>query len=193
MISRPDQSPLYRIVLSEPIDHASYDRFSWRSKVHSQRGARHAFGSKSWILLTGCFDGERLHRGHRSLIQALSAIAPVVVGVESDETLWWNKGMFRPRMHLDVRVERLAKLPEVAMVVPFSEVALYNFAYGSRKSSDVFLSRMMRMRPPMVPVYCNDPHSPYPMSVNADAKRIGATRLVYDYYSTESTSRLLGY
>lgn len=192
MILKAESSPSYRIVLSSPVE-TGIDRFSWRSKVVMQTSVQRQFGTKSWILWTGCFDGDDLHRGHRSLLQALSGIAPVVVGVESDETLWWNKGMFRPHIPQAMRVERLAKLPEVSMVIPFSEVVFYNPMYDVQKSAHAYESRMTSLRPSMVPIFVDDPTNPYPRSLNAYAKRIGATRLVYDLFSNESTSRQLGY
>jgi hypothetical protein len=181
-------------MLRAPVDMAQEERFGWRAKVVSRQGLHSMFGTKPWILWTGCFDGkdQRILPGHLSLLQSLAAIAPVVVGIESDRTLWWNKGMFRPQLHMEERIERLAKRPEVAAVLPFDGVMIYNPDAGIRTSKR-FADRFRRIHPPIVPIYCFDPMNPYGDGMNANAKEIGATRLVYDYFPSPSTSRVLGY
>jgi len=185
------ESPTFVVFLKTPVIHPP-EFVGWEKKITTENRVSQLFGTKPWILLTGCFDGKRITDGHTSLIQALSNIAPVVIGIESDETLFWNKGMFRPFLHQVDRVERIAKLPEVSAVIPFITTVIYNTNIGRRTNLE-FFERFLRMRPPIVPIYAFDPSNPYRDSMNGDAKSIGAERLVYELYPAKSTSQTLGY
>lgn len=192
MNATSEKSPLYQIFLKPPVDGTISDRIGWVKKVLPVDKVLKRFGSKPWVLLTGCFDGKQLTDGQLSLMQSLADIAPLVIGIESDETLRWNKGMFRPYLHQEERVARIAQRPEVSIVVPFDEEVIYNFGISTR-SSHKLLQRFLRMRPPIVPIHADDPYNAQEWSMNGDAKRIHATRLVFEYYPAPSTSRLLGY
>lgn len=186
-------SPAYQLSLASPADAHQAERFGWKSKVMTERQLPGRFGSKPWVLLTGCFDGRKLSDGQLSLIQALASVAPLVVALESDQTLWWNKGMFRPYLHQEERAQRLAQRAEIAAVLPFSDTVFYGGRYPVHYSRERFRERFTILRPPIVPIWCGDPYNAYDCGMNADAKAVGASRLVYEYYPAPSTSRSLGY
>ena len=188
-----ETSPLYQLFLAAPNDHHLRESVGWRHKIVSGVRPIPRFGDTPWILLTGCFDGKTLTDGHLSLFQALAHVAPLAVAVESDETLWWNKGMFRPYLHQEERVARVAQRPEVTAVVPFADVVFYGGRYPISKSRARFVERFTLLHPPIVPIAAEDPLNGYPFGMNHDAKEIGATRLVYEYYPSRSTSERLGY
>lgn len=188
-----EASPLYQIFLTAPIDQHSRELFGWRQKIVPGDRPIRRLRDSPWILLTGCFDGITLSEGHLSLFQALVAVAPLAVAVESDETLWWNKGMFRPYLQQDERVSRIARRPEVAVVIPFSDVVFYGGRYPVNKSRARFIERFTVLHPSIVPIASEDPLNGYPFGMNSDAKNIGATRLVYERYPAQSTAQRLGY
>lgn len=193
MSQRIEASPLYQVFLAPPKEHHRVELIGWRNKVIPFSRPTRRLGDRDWILLTGCFDGKALSEGHLSLFQALARIAPLIVAVESDETLWWNKGMFRPYLHQEDRVARVARRPEVEGVIPFADTVFYGGRYPITKSRGRFVERFTVLHPPMVPIASEDPLNAYPFGTNADAKNIGATRLVYEYYPAPSTSQRLGY
>lgn len=193
MMQPAEASPIYQLFLAAPRGQQERETVGWRQKIVSGGRPVRRFHDSPWILLTGCFDGKMLTDGHLSLFQALSAVAPLVVAVESDETLWWNKGLFRPYLHQEERVSRVARRPEVAVVIPFTDVVFYGGRYPVSKSRERFIERFTVLRPPIVPIALEDPLNGYPFGMNSDAKRIGATRLVYERYPARSTAQRLGY
>ena len=97
----------------------------WRAKVMSERRARGALrrarGSGRRIVFTnGCFD--LLHVGHVSLLEQAAGLGDLlVVGVNSDRSVRRLKGPGRPIVPLHERMEMLAGLRAVDIVVPFDE------------------------------------------------------------------------
>lgn len=193
MAGSTETSPLYQIFLREPVDRRLRESVGWQKKIIPVVRPLRRYRENQWILLTGCFDGKELTEGHLSLFQALAHVAPLVVAVESDDTLWWNKGMFRPYMHQEDRVARVARRPEIAGVIPLGDTVFYGGRYPISKSRARFVERFTVLHPPMVPIASEDPFNAYPFGMNADAKTIGATRLVYEYYPAPSTAQRLGY
>jgi D-beta-D-heptose 7-phosphate kinase/D-beta-D-heptose 1-phosphate adenosyltransferase len=72
------------------------------------------------VFTNGCFD--LLHRGHLESLRWAKAQGDVlIVGVNSDESVRKLKGVTRPIMSLEDRMEMLAALECVDYVIPFGE------------------------------------------------------------------------
>lgn len=75
---------------------------------------------KRVVMTNGCFD--ILHKGHVDYLQKARALGDVlIVAVNSDESVQTLKGPTRPIVPLENRMDVLAALGCVDMVVPFSE------------------------------------------------------------------------
>lgn len=75
---------------------------------------------KKVVMTNGCFD--ILHKGHVDYLQKARALGDVlIVAVNSDESVQTLKGPTRPIVPLENRMDVLAALGCVDMVVPFSE------------------------------------------------------------------------
>jgi D-beta-D-heptose 7-phosphate kinase/D-beta-D-heptose 1-phosphate adenosyltransferase len=72
------------------------------------------------VFTNGCFD--LLHRGHVTYLSRAKALGDVlVVGVNSDDSVRALKGAERPINALEDRMEVLAALSCVDLVIPFAE------------------------------------------------------------------------
>lgn len=72
------------------------------------------------VFTNGCFD--ILHTGHLQYLDEARSLGDfLVIGVNDDESVRRLKGKKRPILKLDERMEMLAALQMVDMVVPFSE------------------------------------------------------------------------
>jgi D-beta-D-heptose 7-phosphate kinase/D-beta-D-heptose 1-phosphate adenosyltransferase len=92
---------------------ASVDDAVERLEVERRRGRRIVFTN-------GCFD--LLHRGHVTYLSRAKALGDLlVVGVNDDASVRALKGMDRPINPLEDRLEVLAALSCVDLVVPFSD------------------------------------------------------------------------
>jgi D-beta-D-heptose 7-phosphate kinase / D-beta-D-heptose 1-phosphate adenosyltransferase len=95
----------------------------WRAKVMSERRARGALRrardrSRRVVFTNGCFD--LLHVGHVSLLEQAAGLGDLlVVGVNSNRSVRRLKGPGRPIVPLRERMEMLAGLRAVDIVVPF--------------------------------------------------------------------------
>jgi D-beta-D-heptose 7-phosphate kinase/D-beta-D-heptose 1-phosphate adenosyltransferase len=88
------------------------------------------------VLTNGCFD--ILHRGHTTYLGRAKALGDVlVVGVNTDDSIRRLKGPTRPINALDDRVQVLAALSCVDLVVPFGEDTPHELVRAVRP--DVFV------------------------------------------------------
>jgi D-beta-D-heptose 7-phosphate kinase/D-beta-D-heptose 1-phosphate adenosyltransferase len=88
--------------------------------VLAERLAPARRAGKRIVLTNGCFD--ILHRGHTTYLGRAKALGDLlVVGVNTDESIRRLKGAGRPINTLDDRVQVLAALSCVDLVVPFGE------------------------------------------------------------------------
>lgn len=76
------------------------------------------------VFTNGCFDV--LHQGHRKLLQEARELGDLlVVGLNADDSIKRLKGESRPINTVDQRVEALAALPSVDVVIVFEEDTPY--------------------------------------------------------------------
>ena len=76
---------------------------------------RRQFSGAKVVLANGCFDG--LHAGHLSLFSFAAARGDLLcVAVNDDESLRQLKGVHRPRVPRDLRLQHVAGVPAVDMV-----------------------------------------------------------------------------
>jgi D-beta-D-heptose 7-phosphate kinase/D-beta-D-heptose 1-phosphate adenosyltransferase len=107
------------------------DLVELRARVeHARRRGRRV------VLTNGCFD--ILHRGHTTYLGRAKALGDLlVVGVNTDESIRRLKGPGRPINSLDDRVQVLAALSCVDLVVPFDEDTPHALVGAARP--DVFV------------------------------------------------------
>ncbi len=158
------------------------------------------FGRK-WILVTGCFDGEESrplpHAGHTRLLRALATLAPVVVGVESDDTAFANKAdLFRPRPLAPgpFRALRVARLPYVAASFVFADTVLYGAPDSASRSA--YLNRFLFLQPPAIALeYSDSADDDNPFGQYRLAEAFGVKRVWHERPAGRtgiSTTRLSG-
>lgn len=195
---REKESSLYRVHLT-PHNIAERVARSWQTKIIDYNKApdllSQFFAKVGWVLITGCWDNPQaeLHPGHRSLLTTMKHDfnMPTVVGVESDQTIYFNKGFLRPFRSTDKRAEAVAKLPEVDYVIIFPQTITYGAP--DKHSQSVVTERIMNLTPPNILIDAEDPSNPYPFSQNKLAKELGLNRLVFTKIGSYSTSRIRGY
>ncbi len=97
----------------------------WRGKGAGARRAeailrRERRRGRRVVFTNGCFD--LLHAGHIALLETAAALGDLlVVGLNSDRSVRRLKGPGRPIIPLAERMEMLAGLRAVDLVVPFGE------------------------------------------------------------------------
>lgn len=76
--------------------------------------------NKTIVFTNGCFD--LLHPGHLYLLREAKKLGDVlIVGVNDDASVKRLKGEARPLESLEERLRKLAEVPEVDLVIAFSE------------------------------------------------------------------------
>ncbi len=192
------ESALYSVDLLPYLDVKNTD-VSWTSKIIDYPRApdllRQFFAEVGWILITGCWDNpsDDLHPGHRSLLTTMKRKYDMhtVVGVESDQTVYENKGFLRPFRNADSRAENVARLPEVDYVIILPQTIRYGAPDHSSKR--IVTERVESLSPTHIMIDAEDPTNPYPFSHNRLAKEFGITRLVFTRIGNFSTSSIRGY
>lgn len=102
--------------MMEPFQRKIVDDLEKALKVVGQFRSKH----QSIVFTNGCFD--LLHSGHLQYLQEARNLGDtLIIGVNDDNSVSLLKGSKRPLVPLRERMEMLAALEMVDLVVPFSE------------------------------------------------------------------------
>lgn len=99
-----------------------------RSEIKS---FKEKYANRKVVFTNGCFDV--LHQGHRKLLQDARELGDLlVVGLNSDDSIKRLKGESRPVNPVGQRIEALAALPSVDVIIVFEEDTPYDLLSSLR-------------------------------------------------------------